>query len=210
MDKSEQAAAIFDKLADLYAQKFMDVSLYHDSFDLFCAWVNRPNASILELACGPGNITKYLLQQRPDFKILGIDLAPNMIALAQENNPTANFQVMDCRAIDRLPQVFDAVMCGFCLPYLSKEEAIKLIADAALRVHATGVIYISTMEDAYSKSGWKKGSTGDEIYMHFHEEKYLVEAMRLAGLIDIEVKRIVTVGGDGAEVVDLILMGRKG
>ncbi|MGL4598895.1 MAG: class I SAM-dependent methyltransferase [Bacteroidia bacterium] len=209
MDKSTQAAAIFDKLADLYAQKFMDVSLYHDSFNLFCAWVKQTDASVLELACGPGNITNYLLQQRPDFKILGIDLAPKMIALAQENNPSAQFQVMDCRTIDQLSQTFDAVMCGFCLPYLSKEEAIKLIADSALRLNAAGVIYISTMEDAYSKSGWKKGSTGDDIYMHFHEAAYLKDALNENGFVDIETTRIVSTASDGAEVVDLILMGRK-
>jgi predicted TPR repeat methyltransferase len=209
MDKSIKAAAIFDKLADLYAVKFMDVSLYHDSFDLFCSRIAKTDASILELACGPGNITKYLLQKCPDFNILGIDLAPNMLVLAKQNNPMANFEVMDCRKIDHLPVTFDAVMCGFCLPYLSKEEAIKLIVDAAMRLNSSGMIYISTMEDAYSKSGWKKGSTGDEIYMHFHEEKYLVDAMRLAGFTDIEIKRIVTVGGDGVEVVDLILVGQK-
>jgi 23S rRNA G2069 N7-methylase RlmK/C1962 C5-methylase RlmI len=46
-------------------------------------------------------------------------------------------------------------MCGFCLPYLSKEEAVKLIRDAAAILNPDGVFYISTMEDDYSKSDFK-------------------------------------------------------
>ena len=85
MDRSQQAAAAFDKNAVLYQDRFMDFELYNDTFNLFCVHVLTENAHILDLACGPGNITKYLLQQRPDFKILGIDLAPKMIELAKVN-----------------------------------------------------------------------------------------------------------------------------
>ena len=31
--------------------------------------------------------------------------------------------------------------------------------------------------DDYSLSGFKKGSTGDEIYMHYHQADYLTEAL---------------------------------
>ena len=73
MDKSKIAVAIFNKLAKMYQDKFMNVDLYSESFDLFCNAIQKENATILEIACGPGNITKYLLNKRPDFNILGID-----------------------------------------------------------------------------------------------------------------------------------------
>ena len=41
---------------------------------------------VLEIACGPGNITKYISRLRPDFQITAIDLSPNMIELAKANN----------------------------------------------------------------------------------------------------------------------------
>ncbi len=71
------------------------------------------------------------MKKRPDFNILGTDLAPNMIELAKINNPQASFQLLDSRAITSLNKTYGAIMCGFYLPYLSKEEAIQLIADAA-------------------------------------------------------------------------------
>jgi len=41
-------------------------------------------AKVLELACGPGNITKCLLSKRPDLEILATDIAPNILELAKK------------------------------------------------------------------------------------------------------------------------------
>jgi 2-polyprenyl-3-methyl-5-hydroxy-6-metoxy-1,4-benzoquinol methylase len=209
MDKNKQAIDVFNKLAKVYQDKFMDVSLYHDSFDVFCSHIKKEKASVLELACGPGNITQYLLKKRPDLNILGTDLAPNMIELATINNPQASFQLLDSRAITSLNKTYDAIMCGFCLPYLSKEEAIQLITDAAKVLTNDGVIYISTMEDDYSKSEFKKGSSGDEIFMHFHEGDYLTDVLRANGFKHLDIKRQNYPTTDGSKVTDLIIIAQK-
>ncbi len=107
---TKKAVDVFDKLADLYAGKFMDVSMYKDSFGIFCEKTIAHRAEILEIGCGPGNITRYLLQKRPDFRLFGIDLAPNMVELAKINNPSAKFQVMDCREILSIQKKFDGVI----------------------------------------------------------------------------------------------------
>ena len=209
MNKNKIAVDIFNKLAQGYQDKFMDVSLYHDSFDIFCSYIKKEKASVLELACGPGNITQYLLKKRPDLNILGTDLAPNMIELAKINNPLANFQLLDSRAITSLNKTYDAIMCGFCLPYLNKEEAIQLIENAAKVLTDNGVIYISTMEDDYSKSDFKKGSSGDEIFMHYHQGDYLTEALKTNGFTTINVIRQNYPTTDGSKVIDLIIIAQK-
>lgn len=177
MDRSKNAIALFDKLAKLYESKYMNVDLYREGLDLFCGQIPKKNPEILELACGPGNITKYLLQKRPDFKIFGTDLAPNMIALAKANNPEAEFGLMDCRNIKQLAKKYDGIMCGFALPYLSKEEAIQLIADTANLLHPKGILYLSTMSDDYSKSGIEAASTGDKTFVYYHQADYLTKAL---------------------------------
>ncbi|MBI3520582.1 MAG: class I SAM-dependent methyltransferase [Bacteroidetes bacterium] len=209
MDKTEIAVGVFNKLASTYQEKFMDVSAYHDTFDVFCEHIKKQQADVLELACGPGNITRYLLHKRADLKILGTDLAPNMIELAKVNNPTANFQLMDCRDLKQLHQTYDAIMCGFCLPYLSKEDAIQLIGDAYALLNPDGVFYISTMEDDYHQSGLRKGSTGDEIFMHYHQQDYLSEAFHINGFQVIYVHRQDYPEKDGTKTVDLIMIGIK-
>jgi 2-polyprenyl-3-methyl-5-hydroxy-6-metoxy-1,4-benzoquinol methylase len=209
MNRIKTAQEIFNQYASDYQNKYMDVSLYHESFDLFCSNITKENADILEIACGPGNITQYLLKKRPDFKILGIDLAEQMIELAKINNPTAEFQLMDCRDIAMLGKKYDGIICGFCLPYLSKEEAIKLIQDAAMLLNQGGALYLSTMEDDYSKSGLQTNSGGDQIYMYFHQADYLTAALEENGFKVIELKRQGYPTQDGTKTTDLLIIANK-
>jgi len=209
-DKNKIAVGIFNKLAQQYQDKFMDVNLYRDSFDIFCNELKVENASILELACGPGNITQYLLNKRPDFKLLGTDLAPNMIALAQRNNPSANFKILDCRKIKTIPQKFDGIVCGFCLPYLSKEEALNLITDCSLKLNKKGILYLSTIEGDYESSTYKKGSTGDEIFMHYYKAEFLQEALEKNGFNILTLQHKCYSGQDGVEVevTDIVIVAQ--
>ncbi|MES2557991.1 MAG: class I SAM-dependent methyltransferase [Bacteroidota bacterium] len=207
-DKTTIAVGIFDKLANLYQERFMDVSLYADSFHTFCNAVSQPDAVVLEVACGPGNNTRFLLDIRPDFKIHGTDLAPAMLELARQNNPEAVFSLLDCRNISTLDQQFDAIMCGFAFPYLSKAEAIQFIGDAASQLLSGGILYISTMENDNSKSDWEAGSTGDKIFMNYHEAGYLIEALESAGFTIIYEDRLCYSSGE-KPVTDLILIARK-
>jgi len=208
-DKTKNAVEVFNKRATEYQDKFMDTQLYHESFDLFCEHIAKENADILELACGPGNITKYLLKKRPDFNILGIDLSLNMINLAKANNPTATFELMDCRAIGLIDKKYNAIMCGFALPYLSKEEVLELITHASVLLASGGVLYLSTMEGNYSSSGLQRSSSGDEIYIHFHQEDYLVSGLkeRDFGILELQRKHYLIQGG--TETTDMIIIARK-
>ncbi len=207
MDHSEFAACIFDKYAEGYQSRFMDISAYHDSLDVLLAAISVKAAKVLEVACGPGNVTQYLLQKRPDLQILGTDLSPNMLALAQANNPTAQFELLDGRAILQVPEQLDAIVAAFFFPYISKEEALRFIQDSETKLAPGGVLYISTMEDDYAKSGIRKGSQGDEIFMHFHEAGYLTAQLEACGFELLDQSRVRTAGPEGD--VDLILIARK-
>ena len=190
LSKSKIAVNVFDKLAKLYEEKYMDVSLYHATLDSFCDAIRIENPEVLELACGPGNITKYLLQKRPDFQILSTDLSQNMLELAKLNNPLVAFQLLDSRKIKQLSKKFDAIMCGFCLPYLAIAEVEALIVDASEVLTSKGIIYISTVEDNYSKSGLTKGSTGDEIFMHYYLEKDLAPLLQKNNFNVLSISRV--------------------
>ncbi len=210
MDKTKLAVDLFDKYAQQYQDKFMNVDLYQDTLDFFCREIPQASASILDLACGPGNITKYILSKRPDFQVLGCDLSPQMIELAKVNNPSAKFQLMDCRAISSLGQKYDGIICGFGLHYLSKEEAIQLIRDASEALQPLGLLYLSTMEDQYSNSGFKGPSSGGEdvLYQYYHEAEYLTQALEDSGFEVIDLQRKTTTEPDGKQTIDLVISAR--
>jgi len=180
MDAHNETAATWNKVASLYQDKFMQLDLYNESYNYVCELLPK-NSTVLDIGCGPGNITKYLLSKRTDLQILGIDFAPNMIALAKTNNPAAAFAVMDCRRINELTQTFNAIFCGFCLPYLSPDECARLIADAADLLMPNGHIYLSFVEGAATQSGLQVSSTGDRVYFYFHSLQQTTAALLLHG-----------------------------
>ena len=180
----------WNKVASLYQSKFMNLDLYNDSYDLICNYLTIPNSKILEIGCGPGNITKYLLSKRPDFNIFGIDISPNMIELAKANNPTASFQVMDIRQIDKIESKFYAVVCGFCLPYLSQTDSLKLIADSSNLLNSDGLIYISFVEGDPTKSGYQTASSGDRTYFYYHNLEYLKSILIENNFKDIQIQKV--------------------
>ncbi|WP_214229260.1 class I SAM-dependent methyltransferase [Pedobacter sp. B4-66] len=202
-------AEAFDKSAKIYQDKFMDVSMFAETFNLFCDNIATDDVSILDIACGPGNITKYLLDRRPDYQILGIDLSLNMLDLAQNNNPNATFQQMDCRDIDTIEQKFDGITCGFCLPYLTRKEAIDLIANASRLLKPGGVLYLSTMEgNDDCKSKYQISSTGDQVWINYHQEDYLSKAFFENNFEVINLKRFTSPDKDGLMITDLVLTGK--
>jgi ubiquinone/menaquinone biosynthesis C-methylase UbiE len=211
MDKTKIAVEVFDKGAEAYQAKFMDLKNYHGTFDFFCESVKKENAEILELGCGPGNITHYLLSKRPDFKITGTDLAPRMLELARMNNPAATFELMDCRDILKPGKNFDGLVFGFCFPYISKEDVLQIVADAKKVLNENGIIYISTMEDDYSKSDFKMPSSGvgPAAYIYYHQADYLTEALEKNDFEILELYRIDYPEQDGSTTIDLIIIARK-
>lgn len=173
MDKYKETFETWNKIATLYQNKFMDLNLYNETYDFFCDVLKNEQIHIFEIGCGPGNITKYLLSKKPNLKIRGIDIAPNMIELAQKNNPSAWFEVMDTRNLNKVNQKFDAIICGFCLPYLSEEDCSKLICDAEKMLCPNGIFYLSFVEGQSSESGFISGSTGDRTYFYYHSLKHI-------------------------------------
>lgn len=200
---------VFNKNAQLYQQKYMDVSMYGDTLDIFCDNIAKDDTHVLDIACGPGNVTKYVLNKKPGLKVLGIDIAPEMLQLARNNNPTAEFKEMDCRDISQLNRKYDGIIIGFCLPYLSKQEATTLITDAAELLQPGAPLYISTMEDSYERSGMVRSSSGDEVYMYYHEADYLQQAIKDSGLTILDLRRQQYTGYDGAPVTDLEIVAVK-
>jgi len=210
MDNYIKTFQTWDKVAQQYQDKFMDMDLYNDGYDTFCRLVEMQDPKVLEIGCGPGNITRYILSKRPDFNILAIDTSPNMIRLAKENNPPADCRVMDCRNMDTLNMKFDAVICGFCMPYLSKDDCTKLIKDCSLLLNHGGIIYFSTIENDYDRSTYETSSDGQHtMFVYYHEEGYLQEALKENDFEVMELNRKMFTKADGTTSTHMIFIAKK-
>lgn len=173
MDQYDESLITWNKLADLYQEKFMDLDIYNESYDQFCGSIPKQQASILDIGCGPGNTTRYLLKKRPDFIVTAIDNAPNMIALAQMNNPSAFCKVLDTRNLHDLTDKFDGILAGFVLPYLSESDIRKFLFDSRNILCRQGMLYFSFVEGDPAQSEFKCRSNGDRIFFNYHSINFI-------------------------------------
>jgi len=211
MENFELSVQRFDEFAEEYARRFDNVNGYLANLNHFCNLIKADNPGILELACGPGNVTSFLKNRFPESRILAIDLAPKMIEIARAQLPDVDFRVMDVRDISTLDGMFDAVMCSFCLPFLSKHDATKLIADCANLLVSGGVLYVSTMEGNEERAGFETTSfSGDaEIYFNYHRQADLERAFVQSGFEIRQARLQDYIEPDGSVTTDMIFIAVK-
>lgn len=210
MDRNAEAIESFNKHAGLYNEMFGGLSLYNDTYDLFSTLLPARYSSVLDLGCGPGNISSYLLHKRADLKITGIDLAPNMIEIAGRNNPSGNFKVMDCREVKSLNTKYDAIISGFTIPYLNKEETEKLLCDCASMLNPEGVFYFSLIDGRYEDSGYQYASNKvDRSYVYYYSSVKIMGMLERCGLKIVQIEDLQWQRKEGRLETHLVFIVRK-
>lgn len=174
-------STLWNKLAKVYEEKFMDKTIYNDTYTDFCLQI-PVKGEILEIGCGPGNIAKNILKNRPDLAYHGTDYAQNMVDLAIKNNPSATFEVMDAKKLNGLTKSFDGIVAGFILPFFTKPEAEVLLKNCSRLLKSKGTFYLSFVEGDHADSHSKMGSTGDQLFFHYFELEFINELLSKNGM----------------------------
>jgi trans-aconitate methyltransferase len=176
----DQSVSVFNDFADEYEKRFMDISLYKEVMDSLLNRIKCTGNELLELGCGPGNITRYLKARMPELKITGIDLSENMIEKARKNVPDAEFRVMDVRRIKELHHTYDVIIASFCLPFLSYPDFEKMIRDCKDILNNNGILYISTMEGTADRAGFEATSfSGNhKVYFNYYKKEHKEDELK--------------------------------
>lgn len=160
----QETLQTWDKLADLYWDKFSAIRLYDASYDAFLeALPVADNPAILDLCCGPGNISFYLQRQNPALHITLADASPNMVNKAIQMVPGATGKVLRTDEINQLEGPFDGIVFGFGIPFLSASEVVQCLTDCYTLLRPDGILYLSFVPGDHADSGLKTGSAGDII-----------------------------------------------
>ena len=77
-------------------------------------------ARVLEIGSGTGDGTAVLRAAFPDAEIVGVDLAPNMVAAASRNVPSATFQLADAAKLPFPDDSFD-LAAQLNVPFYARE-----------------------------------------------------------------------------------------
>lgn len=208
-DFCQVSVATFSRLAERYAEKYFDLDIYYPYLQRFVERIGSQGASVLDVACGPGNVSAYLAKVRPDLKLVGIDLAEGMIEQARRRVPSANFLVGDCRHIDGLAQTFDAAAFAFGLSYLTDEDANRFFISLNAYLTDTAVLYLATLTGEPYWSGFETSANGDRIYLQYRGTDEVVSMVKQAGY-RIDYMELMASPANAPKVTrDLILIAQR-
>jgi ubiquinone/menaquinone biosynthesis C-methylase UbiE len=208
-DYCQESVATFSKLAARYADKYFHLNLYDHYLERFAQRIAKQGASVLDAACGPGNVSAYLAKLRPDFKLLGIDLAEGMLEQARRRVPTAEFLCKDCRQLSELAQVFDACAFAFGLSYLTDQDVPRFFNSLNAVLTDSAMLYLATMTGEPSWSGFEASSSGDRVYLAYRSVDTVVAMVERAGY-RVEFTEVIASPANAPKATqDLILIAQR-
>lgn len=199
----------WDAIVLAYERQFMDFNLYDDSYELFLSSLDKPNARILELGCGPGMITRFMIQRFPDLNYTASDVSAQMINRAESNVPQVKFKVLDCRNLSSIKQQVDGVICGFTLPYLSKEDRLKLVSDCAGLLSDKGILYLSYVAGDQTEPVCMTDKEGNSLYFYYHQTEEFKKELEVHDFELIDTINLVYKKKEGVEEEHTVIIARK-
>lgn len=133
-DKSKLAVSTYNKIADIYTQQYFNDLSEASYIDKFLEKLT-PGAKVLDVGCGPGQFTQYMMNK--GFSVKGIDFSTEMLTIAQEKVPNGTFQQADMRNLPFDDEHFDGLFVAYSLIHIPSEE-IPQTLNGFLRVLKPG------------------------------------------------------------------------
>lgn len=120
MKHQQNIIECYNKTAVTYAKKYMDeLEGKHLDQILLKAFANenKLKGGIIDIGCGPGQTTRFLTDYGVE-DIMGVDLSPEMIAVAKELNPKARFEAGDMLNMHYADESFGAIVAFYAIVHL--------------------------------------------------------------------------------------------
>jgi ubiquinone/menaquinone biosynthesis C-methylase UbiE len=196
----------YNNTANNFNDKIGSLKNYHNTYE-FIVKLLKDNDNILDLACGPAQISKYI-KNRINVNITGVDLSEEMIIIANKNIPDGKF-IKDSIITFRENMEFDLIIIGFGIPYLNENQIIECIKNCEIMLKKKSNIYISFMEGY--REGYEKTSVGGEnkFYVYYHKKEKIIGILKENGIKIIMEYELDYKEMDGRITKDVILIGEK-
>jgi len=153
----EHFPSVFSRHALAYQQRLEDIMSRGESAGRMRALEAlgaRRGMRILDLACGPGTLSRRLVAAvSPGGEVIGVDLAPGMIELAKALHlPSARFALMDIENLAFDAESFDAAICGHGFQFVS--DLPRALSEARRVLRPRGRLSASVPIGSYGEAVW--------------------------------------------------------
>ena len=165
----------YNSIADKYEEKFPGKNKFIDVFNKMLP----KNATIIDVGCGTGYDTKYLLQK--GHKVKSIDASSKMLKIAKKNAPKHKFYLCDIKKIKFRPNSADGIVAGFSIIHLSKKDNVIIIRKFHRILTDSGLLYLALQEGRGEKTLYEPLDPRRKIFVNFYITDEIKNVLKISG-----------------------------
>ncbi|NOJ96468.1 methyltransferase domain-containing protein [Corallococcus coralloides] len=184
-DRGEEAAVarVYGEIASAYEVLYPALHRYGDRVERFLADVMKPGMRVLDVGCGPALHTRGL---DASVDVVGLDLAPEMLELAQRARPSGTWRVHSY--LEPVPEdlgTFDVVLVIGCLDFC---DDLPRVLGHLGRVMKPGARMLFTVlerrpgVEAHEAARRRVRTADTDVTLHLWSAEETARAVEAAGL----------------------------
>ncbi|GLW33996.1 class I SAM-dependent methyltransferase [Actinoplanes regularis] len=185
MSHLDRTRTAYDTVAGHYAVLLKD-ELRKSPWDraVLAAFAEAITGPVLDAGCGPGRLTGHLAGL--GLNVSGLDLSPEMIAVARQAHPPLEFTVGSVLDLDRPDNSLGGVVAWYSLIHMPPEDLPRAFAEF-YRVLAPGGHLVTAFKIGDGKRHPLVGSYGPEIELDiwWHPLEFFAELAAAAGFAEV-------------------------
>lgn len=179
---SDYSSTINELVSDSWIGKF-EQNLLDDFLSFFKSVVPR----ILDIGCGNGKDTAYLMQKGAN--VIGVDYSKGMLEEARNHVAKGVFIQMDMRNLQSPNEVFDGVWANGCIYHVPKNSLTTVLKEILRVLNPSGVLSFNfklgigeKLEDAP-----RSFQRGPRFYAYYKKSE-MKKFLRLAGFEVLDIR----------------------
>ena len=146
--------------------RYQTLAIWPQELPLFTRYGVPPRAQILDVGCGTGEATSRLAVQFPEATLIGVDVGPEVLAVAQRTHtalaPQLSFETGDGFHLRFADNSFDLVLCRHVTQLLPEPE--KLLAELVRVLRPGGTLHVLSEDYGMIHFADRDGNVIDDLW----------------------------------------------
>lgn len=187
-DEIRRTRENYNQVAEFFNERTKGMQI--DDIETFIDILDRKDdPEILDIGCGPGRDAKTFVEDGMD--VLGIDISEEMLDIAREKVPQAEFKKIDMRNLPFDSDSFDGIWSAGSLQHIPRDEMRDLLEELR-RILKEGGILFSDLREGEGEKVEETEDYGETIerFMVYWQKEEFIQLLEDAGFEILDSKAV--------------------
>jgi len=185
VDPTKSIIDVYDTITDSYVKQYSEDSSDKPHVDMFASKLHS-GGEVLDIGCGAGQNACHLAKK--GFRVTGVDLSKNMLAIAKKTYPDSSFIEMDMRNIKFPTGRFDGILSSYSLIHVMDADVTDVLKSCFQILKANGWIAIFAQQGEIDHYVDEPFAPGKKTFFNFFTPKRITRYLKEAGFSSISIQ----------------------